>query len=161
MSCNFTDLATSIWHDIGEPTDISISYIQSKLVSTAFIGRLNTLLGVCHTVTDNEVSPDLDEDEQGIYSLMYQVEFYSRKVAQLAAGLDQGVISLADGDSRLVFTSVVDKQRLYRDMYREMLAELNKLATTYRVDKTIVEDVKYYNLDSTYGGENSGYVAGG
>lgn len=159
MSCaSTTDIANSIWKDLGEPTDISVSYIQSKLTSNVFLGKLNTLLGVCHTIVNGDISPPLDIDEQAIYAALYMVDFYTRKINQLVNGLAGPILSLTEGDSRIVFVSIADQIRVLQNMLKELNLQLDKLATTYRVDKTIPLDAKYYNFDNGY---NQGYISSG
>lgn len=151
MACaSITDTATNIWNDLGQPTDISVSYIQTKLVSNSFLGKLNVLLGTCYTIVSGDIIPALGTDETAIYSALYQADFWTRKVAQLAAGLDPSPLSLADGDSRIVFTDVVNKMRLYRDMQKQLTDEVNRLATTYRIDGTSPGDVKYFTVDNGF-----------
>ena len=152
MDCAYiTAMATNIWHDLGDPTDLSVSYIQSKLTSASFLGQLNVLLGECFTVSDGTISPALNLDQQGIYALMYEADFYTRKIAILAAGLSIPWVSIADGDSRIVRVSSVDLMRLYRDMQKNLNDQVNRLATTYRLDGTLARDVNFYNLVNGFG----------
>lgn len=159
MSCaTITDLANAIWGDLGSPTDLSVSAIQSKLTSDAFLGQLNLLVNGCHTVVSGEIVPALDVQEQAIYSLMYQASFYARKLALLATGRMLPV-TLTEGDSKMVFASAVDLMRLYRDMQKQLTDELNRLAAAYVTNGLTPGDVKYFSV--TLGGDGAfGYDMG-
>lgn len=161
MSCPayISDLSQAIWVDLNSPSDLSVATIQTKLVSSAFLGRLNSLVGACHTITTGDISPVLDTDEQGFYSLMYQSEFYNRKIAALANGTDIGWISLAEGDSRIVQASPVDRMRLYRDMQKQLNDELRVLTNAYRADGATTRDVAFYNIVNGIGYGYGDYVS--
>jgi hypothetical protein len=157
MSTQIEDLAASIWADLGDPTDLSVLVIQTKLASDAFIGKLNVLLGTCYTVTAGIIAPPLGTSEQAMYALLYQVGFWGRKIAQLSAGLIQPVVSLAEGDSRIVFSNRVDIMRIYRDEQKQALDELYKLVAAYRNDALAPQDIRFYNISN----DNDGYYGNG
>lgn len=163
MSCAYiTDTANQIWIDLGSPTDMSVSYIQSKLSSGAFLGRLNVLLGTCYTLVNGDIVPALGLAEQGLYAMLFQVDYYTRKVNQLANGLGGNtVVSLAEDDRRIVFVNTVDKMRLYRDMQKQLMDQLDKDISAYRNDALSPQDVKFYNFLNGFYGCGGGYVGSG
>jgi hypothetical protein len=115
MSCSayLTDLAASIFNDLGQPTDMSVAYIQSKLTSNAFLGKLNNLTTNCHTIA---------------------------------------FTTIQDGDSRITRVSSVDMARLYRDMQKELNAQLNSLTLAYRQSDSLGRSVNYLGIDNTWRG---------
>lgn len=151
MSCaSITDLANSIHQDIGSPTDTPVSYIQSKLVTAAFLGKLNVLTDNCYTVVTGDIVPALGTDEQAIYALMYEVDFYTRKVNALMGGTDLAWTRLTDGDSTIVRSSNVDVARLYRDMQKQLNDQLRVLVTAYRQAGAGSRSVDYYDIDPNW-----------
>lgn len=154
MSCSayLTDLSTAIWNDLGQPTDMPVSYIQSKLTSNAFLGKLNNLTTNCHTIVSGDISPVLDINEQSLYSLMYQADFYTTKVNNLMDGNAISFTTIQDGDSRITRVSSVDMARLYRDMQKELNAQLNSLTLAYRQADSLARSVNYLGIDNTWRG---------
>lgn len=165
MACSayLSDLSTVIWQDIGSPTDTPVSYIQSKLTSSTYLGQLNSLTANCFTIVSGDISPALGNEEQGIYAAMYEADFYTRKVNALMGGTDIAWTSLVDGDSRITRSSIVDQARLYRDMQKELNLKVKNLVSAYRQDNSNGRSVDFYDINNgwhngIYGG---GYVQGG
>lgn len=154
MACPayLTDLAQSIWNDLGQPTDMPVSYILSKLLSNAFLGQLNVLTTNCHIVTSGEIVPPLDINEQALYALMYEADFYTNKLNALANGTDIAFTTIRDGDSQITRASTVDFMRLYRDMQKQINLEVNNLAYNYRQADTLARAVNYLSIDNSWNG---------
>lgn len=132
MSCSLTDLANSIWFDLGQPSGQPPSYIQSRLVSAPYVGKLNNLLAECYTVVSGDISPTLGEDQQGIYSLLYITDYYTTQLNRTLQGINPGIISLRDGDSQISFSNPVDVSRMYRDARNSAMDELSTQVYAYR-----------------------------
>lgn len=134
MSCPayITDLATNVWSDLGQPTGQPPPYIQSKLVSQSYVGQLNNLIATCYISVSGDISPPLDNTEQGIYSLLYQYNYYTTALNRTLAGLNPGVVSMSDGDSRIVFVNPVDIARIYRDAKQQVYDNLVTQVYAYR-----------------------------
>lgn len=162
MACSsyITDISQSIWNDLGQPTDMPVSYIQSKLLSNAFLGDLNLLTTNCHTLVSGDIAPPLDINEQALYALMYERDFYNQKLNVLANGTDIAWVSLADGDSRIVRSSIVDMMRLYRDMQNQLNRQVNNLAYNYRQADAFARAVNYLDIDNSWNGSTA-YDGGG
>ena len=145
------DLANSIWVDLGSPTDLSPAAIQSKLTSAAFLGKLNTLIDTCYILDDSgNIVPDLGLEEQAIYQLMYEVDYYTGKINNTLNGYGTAFISLQDGDSRIVKSDIVNVARLYRDQQAQLYRELGMLVGSYRSDGAQPSSVDMYTI--IYGG---------
>jgi len=156
MACAaITDLATNIWNDLGQPTDTPVSYIQSKLISNAFLGQLNTLTANCYTIVSGDISPVLSTDEQGIYAMLYERDFYTRKVNVLANGTDIDWVVIKDGDSSISRSNIVDKMRVYRDMQAQLNNQLKVAVAAYRQDASNGQSVDFYGIDNSWAGGNS------
>ncbi len=149
MPCaQITDLANAIWNDLSQPSSTPVSYIQSKLTSNAYIGQLNVLTANCYTIISGDIAPPLGTDEQGIYALMYERDYYTRKVNDLANGTDINWITLKDGDSTIVRSNIVDQMRLYRDMQKQLNDQLGKSVAAYRQDASTSKSVDFYGIDN-------------
>lgn len=162
MSCAYlTDLATSIWNDLGQPTDLSVAAIQTKLGSAAFLGKFNSLTANCYTIDSNgNIVPELGLEEQGIYSLMYQVDYYTGKLNNALNGFNTSFISIADGDSRIVRANQVEVARMYRDQQKNLAQQLSLLIGSYRSGNAGPLAVDMYTIISTLGGGYSGPTRG-
>lgn len=145
MSCSayLTDMADVIYTDLGSPTGQSVSYIQSKLVSPVYIGRLNNLIATCYTTISGDISPALGTDEQAIYSLLYESEWYTTKLNQTLAGLNPGIISIQDGDSRIVFTNTVEQAKVYKEMQKQTNDQLGLQVASYRQMQSQPSSINY------------------
>lgn len=153
MDCAYlTDLATSIWNELGEPTDMPVSYIQSVLVSNAFLGDLNVLTTNCHVTVSGAIDPPLDVNEQALASLMYQRNFYTSKLNQIANGTDIPFVSIQDGDSRITRVNFGEMMKVYRDMQKQLNMQVNNLAYNYRQADAMARSVSYLNIDNSWNG---------
>lgn len=163
MACAYlTDLATNIWNDIGQPTDTPVSYIQSKLISNPFLGKLNSLTANCFVIITGDILPALNTDEQGIYALMYEADFYTRKVNVLLNGTDIAWTTLKDGDSTITRSSIVDQARLYRDMQKQLNDQLRVIVAAYRQTNANARSVDFYSQNNNWNGNwyNGGFMQG-
>ena len=152
---NLTLLATQIYSDLGCPAGLSPGGIETKLASDPFIGKLNNLISMCYSGVSGNISPALDANEQSIYSLMYQTDYYTTKLNQTLNGTDISWTSLSEGDSRITRVSAVEQAKVYKDMSRQLNDQLQYLITTYRTNPMqprSVEFVSYVAPSVTYPG---------
>lgn len=168
MSCSayITDLASFIWNDLGQPSSLSVSAIQTKLTSAGFLGQFNVQAATCYQITTGDISPALGNYEQGIYVMMYERDFYTRKLNQLLDGDATPWTRLTDGDSTIVRTSIADLARIYRDMQSQLNAQLQMALAAYRRGQSMPSSVDYFTLTNgnwyydPYGGPIGGYMVG-
>lgn len=165
MSCPayITNLANAIWNDIGQPSDQPVSYIQTKLIQPYYVGKLSTLTSDCFEVSGSQIVPQLDSQAQAIYGMMYEVDFYTTKLNQLLAGLNPGVVELAEGDSRMRFTNPVEQAKVYKEMQKQLNEQLQLLIGSYRSDKALPDSVNYpfiINVINGYSNMNSPMAGG-
>lgn len=144
MACAYiTDLATLIYGDLGSPGDISVSSIQTKLVSSGFIGKLNNAISSCYSIVSGDISPELGVEEQAIYAQMYKSEYYSRKISSIFGGTDINWTTLKDGDSTITRSSQTEVGKLFKDLKRLSDEEMNKLIAAYRVNASSPSTIDY------------------
>lgn len=156
-SCSsITDLATTIWNDLGQPSGQPVSYIQSKLVSQPYVGKLNNLISTCYAAVTGTICPALGEQEQGIYQSMYEMDYYTTKLNQTLAGLSPGVIELADGDSKIRFVNPVEQAKVYTTQQRMLNEQLFWQVSAYRGMAAQPSAVDMYTILNVPGGDGYG-----
>lgn len=144
MPCAYiTDLATLIYGNLGSPSDLSVSSIQTKLVSAGFLGGLNNSINTSYSIVSGDISPELGINEQNIYSQMYSSEYYARKIMQIAGGTDINWTSVQDGDSRITRSSQTEVGKLFKDMKKQSDEKLDKLVGSYRINASTPSSVEY------------------
>lgn len=159
MSCaSITDTAQFIWADLGSPTSLSVAAIQTKLTSEAFLGQFNSLSANCYSLSGGTIAPPMGNQELGIYALMYERDFYTRKLNQLLDGDAIMWTRLTDGDSTVVRSSIVDTARIYRDMQAQLNEQLNMALGSYRKGRAQPSSVDYLTFTTSrwYYGPNGG-----
>lgn len=154
MTCPayITNLANAIWIDIGQPADQPVSYIQSKLLTEQYVGKLSTLTAECYLISGNAIIPRLEPEAQAVYGMMYQSDFYTTKLNQVLAGLNPGVVELQEGDSRIRFTNPVEQAKVYKEMQKQINDQLQLLVASYRQDRALPESVNYPFILNIIGG---------
>jgi hypothetical protein len=165
MACAYlTDLSTTVWQELGAPTDTPVSYIQSKFISQPFIGRFNSLTASCYSIVTGDIVPPLGNEQQGIYGQMFIVDYYTRKANALLNGTDVDYVTIVDGDSRITRATTLDRARLLSAMQKQAETQLGLLIASYRQGLSNARPVDFYNIDSNWapgqGGYNGPYVAG-
>ncbi len=152
MSCGYvTDIAQFIWGELGSPTDLSVSSIQSRLVSNPYLGTLNNLIVTCFSGVSGQISPEMTPDQQAIYSLLYQRDWYTTKLNQVLQGYATSFTRLQEGDSSISRSSTADVARVYRDMQKQLNDQLIFLVNSYRQNEGQPSSVLYPMLVNTFG----------
>jgi len=159
MACEcayITDLATYIHKNIGEPTAVSTSFIASKLISPAFLGNLNSLLYKCHATVSGCIQPPLDGDEQAIYALLYESDYYKKQISSYigAAGVKR-VMSVREGDSSIAFSNTATEAKLISDLSKSTYEQAKEMADLYNRGQATARGVDFYTINQ-YGNNNLG-----
>lgn len=162
MACcdSITDLAQNIFYDLGQPSGQPPSYIQSRLASASYVGQLNNLLGSCYAPISGCLVPELSTDDAGIYSIMYQHNYYTTKLNQTLAGLSPGAISISDGDSKITFVNPVEQAKVYKDMSRQLYEQLLALVYANRQQNSQPSSVNMPLIENGLNGAGDGGVNG-
>jgi len=144
MACAYiTDLATLIYNDLGAPSDVTISSIQTKLVSTGFLGKLNNMISTSYSIISGDIYPEMAINEQAIYSQLYISEYYSKKINQIIGGTEISWTTLKDGDSTIVRSSQTEMAKVFKDLKRQSDEEIIRLVGSYRVNASSALTVDY------------------
>jgi hypothetical protein len=150
MACAYiTDLATSIWKDLGEPSDMSVSYIQTKLVSEYFIGKLNINMPAAYSIVNGDIFPALDNIGQAIYALMYKSEYYANRITKLLSGYSAATtwVELSDGDSKIRRASPTEMAKALKDLKAQIDSDMHNIIHAYRMNSSTARSMDYYTID--------------
>jgi uncharacterized lipoprotein YehR (DUF1307 family) len=144
MACAYiTDLATLIYNNLGAPSDLTISSIQTKLVSTGFLGKLNNKINTSYAIVSGDISPQLDTNEQAIYAQMYVSEYCVKKINAIIGGTEIAWTTVKDGDSTITRSSQTEMAKIYKDLKKQTDEELDKLVGSYRINASSPISVDY------------------
>lgn len=160
MSCPayITALSQLIWNDLNQPADQPVSYIQTKLLSPGYVGKLNTLIAECFAATGGMITPELPIEAQAVYSMMYVNDYYTVKLNQALGGLmpGNGAVSVQEGDSSIKFVNPTEVARMYKEMQKQTNEQLQLVIASYRSDKALPASVNYPLLVNLAGGYGYG-----
>lgn len=159
MSCEYVFLmATGLWVDINQPSNLAVSSISGKLVSSGFLGKFDTLTDGCHHIESGCFSPPLNGQEQGIYQQLYLSEYYRTLFLQSQGAI--GVtnwVSLREGDSSITRANPTEISKLYRALQNDANKELGDLIFSYKNNQAGPRQVDYLGIDQNGGSDNGGY----
>lgn len=157
MPCAYiTDLANSIYKDIGNPSNLSISAVQTKLVSDSFIGKLNIAIDECHVITTGDISPALSSSEQAIYAEMYKHDYYSTAALQSLGAVGALLWTrLREGDSEVSRANPNEVAKFYATLKKQSEETLRLMIDDYKKNRTLTHSIDYYTIDN-----NSSYNNG-
>lgn len=158
MSCcdTIANLAQTIFYDLGQPTGQPPTYIQSRLMSAAYIGKLNSLIGACYVPFSGCIEPTPGADEQAVYASLYNYEYYSTQLNRTLQGINPGVVNLRDGDSSITFSNPVEIARMYRDARASAYEEMVTLVGGYRGNAAQPQSVDMSLITNSLGGGSAG-----
>lgn len=142
------DLAGKIYEDIGEPSGMTPSYVQSKLVSNMFIGRLNILLSESHVIQTGNIYPELNTDEQAVYYEMYKADYYTKKSLEVLPTDANNIqwTSLKEGDTSISRTDVTKISSYYIKLAADSQAKINDLSSAYRFNRSLAQGISLPNV---------------
>ena len=142
-------LSTTVWEDIGAPTDYSPTNIQTWMVYN--IGRLNTSIYTCYNaIGATGISPALGNQESAILGEIFKSNYYGRKImSTLTAGsLATSWVSMTDGDSNIRRMSPSEAAKVFKDLKNQSDAQLRLQINDYRQGEATARSVDYYTIDN-------------
>ena len=156
MSVDFSDLASAIWYDIGQPTALTQDAIQTRLQSNFFIGKLNNLIDTCFSfdtsgnILVNKV-PDTEDafgsEEQNIYIELYKNNYYAQRIAENLGAGGIAWTSLKEGDSTVNKVSPTEIAKTYQTLKNNSDEVLRTLVNSYLNNKTRPYSSDFYDID--------------
>lgn len=150
-------LSTGIWDDIGAPSSLSVSSIESKLLSSGFMGQFDVLVNGCHYldyqtgITGYCIAPSLSSDEQSIYRQLYLTNYYlkrSHEIFSLNNGLTAGAwVEIKEGDSTIRRSNPTEIVKILNASYIESKKALDQLIDSYKKNDSGPRSVDYYGIN--------------
>lgn len=148
MSCScLTNLSNSIFRDLGEPTSLSISSIQTKLISPAMVGQLNDLIGTCYTIESGCFVPELESEESAVYGLLYKHQYYQKAATQTLGAI--GAVQwteISEYDSTIRRASPNETSKVYLQIAKDTREEMYQLVDAYKRNLSNPNSVDYYYI---------------
>jgi len=160
--------STGVWQNLGQPSSLSALTISGYASQPNTLGTLNSRLGTCFIGTgingtgySYAAEPPLTSAELSIVEGLFLVSWYSQ-LAVTTMGVGGSTIpwqSLAEGDSKIARTSVVNIGKEYREMAKDARIRLDYLVGAYidnSAPSAVVIDYLNPGYPYPYGG-NSWY----
>jgi hypothetical protein len=127
------DIAQEIYHELFEPSDISIGSIIFWL--RANIGELNTRI-VGSYALDTElmnITPELSDEAKAIFKKMYQLHYTNKQIRDnLGASGIQSVIEVDEFGSKVKMTNKTETAKTYVVLRKEIVIELDRMINDFR-----------------------------
>jgi len=163
-------LAYGIWQDLDSPTTPSVTFISGWIGAERGVGQLNTLLnleiivdedgvhagelfviGDCSGVYEvGDFYPILGNTEKAIYTELYKVDYYQKKVRDSLAGILEGGdslstdwTSLTEGDTIIRRVNKNEVAKTYRNMSKDSRAYLDNLVSDYNRNTSMPNQVTF------------------
>lgn len=127
------DIAQEIFDELGEPSDLTVSYIGGYLNSN--IGYLNNLLLTSFTVNNitGLISPEISEDEKTIYKKIYIIYYYGRVIStNMGASAFNQVIEVSSDGSTVRRAARTNVAASYLQLKKQETDELKQLINGYK-----------------------------
>jgi hypothetical protein len=158
MSCPIIEnISNDLWEEMGSPTNLSASSIETKLLSSGYIGNFDILVNGCHyldydySISGYCITPTLSSDEQSIYYQLYLTDYYKRRINEVLT-LNNGSTStmwtnIKEGDSSITRSNPVDMAKVLKDSYVESKKSLEKLIDDYKKNSSNSVSIDYLNIE--------------
>lgn len=121
-------ITTEFSHITGSSFTIELSRVSGWLQNN--IGTLNTLI---YTSFSGE-NPGFDDEEDAIFSQLYLVGYYRKKIQDVLRGIDEAAISfltLKEGDTTIQQVNKNEVAKTYRGIYSDTKNLLDELVDRY------------------------------
>lgn len=150
MAFDFSDIASSIWYDIGQPTSLTVDAIQARLQSNFFIGKLNNSIDKCF-IFDNigAISPedDFGSEEQSIYIELYKNSYYAQKVTENLGAGGLAWTSMKEGDTTINKASPTEIAKNFQVLKNNSDQNLKDLIVSYFNNRNRPFSSDFYDIN--------------
>lgn len=140
MSCDYIyTLASGTWEELGEPTNVSVSYISGWYVADSNIGKLNSVINTCYSGVSGCIDPAISGDEQAIYKEIYKINYYGRQIASMLNSANSAAgawTELKDNTSSIRRANKNDLAKTFLQLQKDSREALKDLATQYNLNRT-------------------------
>jgi hypothetical protein len=128
------DIADELFRELDEPDDASIASISYWLTSN--IGKLNGLLDIEISVENNELVPELDNDQKVVFKKLYEIHYYQRQIKKnLGAAAYTAFSEVKEGNRTVRRVNKNEIAKTYKLMVTDLNDELTQLLMAYRMNR--------------------------
>ena len=143
---NISDIATEIYQEINQPSDVSASTIIYWLASN--IGILNLTIDTNFIVNvDNSTTPDMGETEKAIFKLLYERYYYNKQLSTALATASYGnpgaIVSVVEGNKAIKLVNGGEIAKTYQSVVSGLTSTLNALVQAYKMNANVPLEVIY------------------
>lgn len=141
-------LATGIWQDLNSPSATSVAYISGVLLSSGFLGAINSRLTIDLWVSGGAcIAGGFGAQEQNIASLQFQHDYCRRKAMEVMQGVGAGwagsVTQIKEADSSVSRESPSKAAAEWRHMAKEAQEDLHVAVANWKVGHCMPVDVQF------------------
>ena len=132
--CSVSGIASGIFEDLGNPSDISVTSISSWIRNN--IGQLNnqifTNYGITGDLFINDTCPD--DEEKVLINKNYNIYYYGKVISSnLGASAFSAVQEIDSDGGKVKMINKTELAKIYKDLKKQEYDELNKLINDYRL----------------------------
>lgn len=133
-------IAEEIIEEIG---DSELLKAAVSLWIRANTGKLNNLIATKIEIgSDNEFSPEIDNDIKDIIKVMYFEYYYKKKsTSVLNNAMTENILSIKDDVSSVQFINKSELAKTWKDAARSYKEDLNKLSDLYKRNRALPRSV--------------------
>lgn len=162
MTNKIVDIASELYNEFGEPSDLSIPAIAYWLRSN--IGDLNLLINKKYIIDETSLEVISEEEEEfgniekSIFKMLYSIHYYERmmRISLNNATLDS-VVSISDEGSSVTKINKNEMAKTYATLRNQINDELNTLTKNYNLNEAKpLQIVGDDTIPGLYPGETNG-----
>lgn len=131
------EISSEIFTEIGEPTDISPTFISLWLAEN--LGKLNIVINQEYAINpdNSEYTPELGEPEKSILKQMFLVFYYGKKLAAVLNSADSNsVVEVSEAGGTIRFLNKNELAKTYQSLKQSEENNLKDLIYTYRLNNS-------------------------
>ncbi len=140
------NLVLSQWEEVGQSAGQSLAFTSGYFLASNNVGKINNSLDTCYQVvcltgvsgviTGRSICPEMNSAVQGIYSYLYQYDFYNNQARWALSGVGGvgglGIHSIKEWNRSITFGGTrVEIARAFRDLAKEAKAAYDKSVLYY------------------------------
>lgn len=146
-------LADSIWRNLSQPSDSSMSVIAFWLRTN--IGLLNSLIQTSYALDDNdyEIVPEIGIDESVIFEKLYLLNYYSKQIRNnLGANGVDIVQEVNEFGASVKMINKNEVAKTYQSLRKDTKIELDDLVNAYLKNRATPQAI---HGDDTYSADGT------
>jgi hypothetical protein len=156
MSCFLlSGVASGIWQNIGEPSDLAVSTIYAKIASSGMLGQLDVAINGCHSFDESGcVTPPFSAEELGMYEQLYYIGYAFKKANQTQTSVNSSSwTSIREADTSIQRVNPNTSTTNWLTMYSNAKRSFDDMVSTYRMNNSLARSVNFYGINQ-YGSDN-------